>query len=157
MGIISAYVHSGDTKENGMTPVKLAGTIIRVCEGCKLEAYWDKTGKVWTIGFGTTLDVKEGDKINLSDAYFFLERDSTVLVKMLEKTTYSNVAKAALISFGYNCGAGALARVIGGDITAEEDGFYTKEGVPYGKTSGGKPLVGLDARRKLECALILNS
>ena len=29
--------------------------------GFEEHAYWDKTGKVWTIGWGFTLGVKEGD------------------------------------------------------------------------------------------------
>lgn len=138
-----------------MTAIRLAGALIRASEGCKLEAYWDKRGKVWTIGFGTTLNVKEGMKINLLTAYEWMARDCQPLLNMVVNRGFPVIKQAALISFGYNCGAGALARVLGGDITVQEDGFYTKEGVPYGKTSGGTPVEGLDARRKLEAALIL--
>ena len=37
--------------------------LIKFFEGCELEAYKCPAG-VWTIGYGHSKDVKEGDKIN---------------------------------------------------------------------------------------------
>ena len=37
-------------------------SLIKSYEGCRLEAYQDSV-EVWTIGYGHTKDVKEGDKI----------------------------------------------------------------------------------------------
>ena len=41
--------------------------LIKKFEGCELEAYQDSVG-VWTIGYGHTKDLKEGDKINRDEA-----------------------------------------------------------------------------------------
>ncbi len=124
-----------------MTVAKLAAALIRLAEGCKLKAYWDKTGKVWTIGFGHTRDVKEGDVITYDQAVAFLEHDMVQLIARVQDRPL--VEAAALVSFGYNCGAGALVRYLKGEIKIEE---WTK--------SGGVELPGLVARRQLEAALI---
>ncbi|MBX7020690.1 lysozyme, partial [Providencia rettgeri] len=43
----------------GMSPDGLA--ILQYFESCRLEAYWDADGKVWTIGWGDTgPDVVQG-------------------------------------------------------------------------------------------------
>ena len=42
--------------------------LIKKFEGCELEAYKCPAG-VWTIGYGHTKDVKEGDKINKDEIY----------------------------------------------------------------------------------------
>jgi lysozyme len=139
-----------------MTAVKLAGALIRMAEGCKLKAYWDEHGRVWTVGFGSTKNVTKDTVITLETAYEWLARDTAPLQRMVEKAEYPLHKQAALISFGYNLGIGALARFIDGVITVTEDGFV-KDGQPYGRIAGGKFLEGLDARRRLEAALILSS
>jgi GH24 family phage-related lysozyme (muramidase) len=53
------------------------------------------------------------------------------------------VEAAALVSFGYNCGEGALKRLLAGQIDFK-----------YGRTSGGVELPGLVARRALEEMLV---
>ena len=42
---------------------KLAFEKIKEFEGCKLQAYQDAAG-VWTIGYGHTYNVREGDRIS---------------------------------------------------------------------------------------------
>ena len=46
--------------------------LIKKFEGCELEAYQDSVG-VWTIGYGHTKSVKEGDKINQDEAQHLLQ------------------------------------------------------------------------------------
>lgn len=125
-----------------MTVTKLAARLIRVFEGCKLTAYWDKTGKVWTIGYGHTKTAKQGMKITHDEAVRLLEQDMAILLRMVAGKP--PLEAAALVSFGYNCGAGALRRLLDGEISIEK----------YGRTSGGVELPGLVARRELEAALV---
>ena len=53
--------------ESEMQISKEGLALIKFFEGCELEAYKCPAG-VWTIGYGHTKDVKEGDKINKASA-----------------------------------------------------------------------------------------
>jgi lysozyme len=57
--------------------------LIKKFEGCELEAYKCPAG-VWTIGFGTIKDVKEGDRITKDEANHLLEEE------MIEYESYIN-------------------------------------------------------------------
>tara|TARA_R110002074_G_scaffold365865_2_gene539667 strand:- start:876 stop:1427 length:552 start_codon:yes stop_codon:yes gene_type:complete len=57
--------------------------LIKKFEGCELEAYLCPAG-VWTIGYGHTKDVKEGDKINKDEADYLLQEE------MIEYESYIN-------------------------------------------------------------------
>ena len=48
---------------------------IKSFEGLRLKAYWDKDGKVWTIGWGHTRGVKQGMVITKAQAEQFLADD----------------------------------------------------------------------------------
>lgn len=124
-----------------MTTLELAARLIRVFEGLRLTAYQD-TGGVWTIGFGHTLGVKPSDTCTFEQAQEWLAEDSKLLVKAVDGKPL--LARAAYISFGYNCGAGALARVLAGKSNL---GDFTHD-------HKGQELAGLVARRGLEAALI---
>lgn len=50
-------------------------TDLRAHEGLRLAAYWDKIGKCWTIGYGHTLGVKQGDVCTLDQAESMLRSD----------------------------------------------------------------------------------
>lgn len=125
-----------------MTVEKLAARLIQVFEGCQLTAYWDKHGKVWTIGFGHTKTAREGMKITQAQADELFIQDCAPLLKLVNGRPL--LEAAALVSFGFNCGAGALQKLLAGKIKLSE----------YGRTSGGTPLPGLVARRLLEEALV---
>ena len=134
-----------------MTVAKLAATLIQVFEGCKLTSYWDSHGKVWTIGFGHTQGVTEGMKITQEDAAHYLEIDSAPLIALVKDKPL--LEAAALVSFGYNCGIGALKRVLSGEIQILHEEFMAGP-TGYGETSGGVKLAGLLSRRQLEASLI---
>lgn len=85
--------------------------IIKHFEGFRAQAYLD-TGKVPTIGYGTTKGVKLGQTITPAQAEEFLKRD----VAIAEKAVNANVKVAltqdqfdALVCFVYNVGGGAFA------------------------------------------------
>lgn len=137
-----------------MTLPLLAAKLIQSFEGCKLMAYWDPTGQTWTIGFGHTKNVISYDKITLEEAVRFFEQDSAPLIALVKDRPL--IEAAALVSFGYNCGIGALKRVLSGSIHIDHEEFMAGDS-SYGDTSRGVRLAGLFARRQLEAALIESS
>ena len=116
-----------------------------------LEAIWDKTGKVWMIGYGHSPgDVKQGDKITAQQAEDLLKKD-------LEKfERYASVVRGirtqgqfdAVVDFMYNCGVGNFNKstlkkyIEAGRKTWE----IQKEFLKWTK-SGGIELGGLVTRR----------
>jgi lysozyme len=134
-----------------MTIAQLAAKLIQTFEGCKLTAYWDPNGKVWTIGFGHTKVVTRGDVITLEKAVELLAEDSAPLITLVQDRPL--LEAASLVSFGYNCGIGALKRVLNGEITVDHEEFMAGPNA-YGESAGGTKLPGLVSRRQLEAALI---
>ena len=84
-----------------MSTASLAAALIRVFEGCRLEAYED-SGGVWTIGFGHTFGVKQGMTCTPDEADAWLSEDAKPLLDAT--ATLPGIAAAAYVSFGYNCG-----------------------------------------------------
>ncbi len=121
-----------------VTVIELATALIRVFEGLKLTAYRD-SGGILTIGYGHTgPDVQEGMTITEAQARALLEKDQAHLFRMVEGK--SVLEAAALVSFGYNCGAGALVKVLQGHAFM----------LDYIRDHKGNILPGLVARRELE-------
>lgn len=125
-------------------------------EGLRTSAYKDTKG-IWTIGYGHTKGVKEGDKITKEQALKFLFDDFFEHAKPLKyvKIQLSENQKIALSSFIFNVGANAfvnstlLKKLNTGNITeaAEEFERWIYE--------GKRPSKGLLNRRKSEKALFL--
>lgn len=128
-----------------VTVQELATTIIAMAEGLRLKAYRD-TGGVLTIGIGRTKGVVEGQLITADQAAAFFLEDSAILFRMVAGLPV--LEAAALVSFGYNCGPGALQRVL--------DGQDTIGNPQHTQDRKGNVLGGLVNRRRLEemlCAL----
>lgn len=124
------------------TVEEVAAALIRVFEGLRFTAYRD-SGGVWTIGYGHTgPEVKEGLVITQAQAQAYLQADSSEIFKAVK--SYNTLAAAALVSFGYNCGLGALERVLAGHAHIT-DFIHDKH---------GNELAGLVSRRALEEILI---
>ncbi len=120
---------------------QLASALIEVFEGCRLKAYCDPGG-VWTIGIGHTKDAHEGMVITRDQAdLFFAEDQASLLAAVKERPL---LEAAALASFGFNCGEGALREYLAGKIRLE-DRVHDRE---------GNVLPGLVMRRRLESMLI---
>ena len=127
-----------------MTALDIATPLITTFEGVRLTAYQD-TGGVWTIGVGETgPEVKQGLTITYEQAMGMLTvRLHSLYLMVISKPP---VVGAAYISFGYNCGAGALSKVL--------DGVDTISNPKYTHDMKGNTLPGLVNRRALELALI---
>jgi len=144
--------------------------LISEFEGLRTEAYWDSTGKVWTIGKGTTRypngkPVKQGDKITEEEATQYMENHiQENIIPRLSKTipTWNQMTvnqKAALISFAYNMknGENFYGNSKFETLTKAVSSTKNFKNVPnalklYNK-SDGKVLKGLVRRRKAEAAL----
>ncbi len=89
--------------------------IIKTFEGLKLTAYQDSVG-IWTIGYGHTLGVKEGDVITLPQANYNLAADVENVEEYLNKWLGDHECKQgefdALVDFGFNLGIGALKQML---------------------------------------------
>ena len=131
--------------------------LIKKFEGLELTAYQCAAG-VWTIGYGHTKDVQEGDEWSEAHADHMLE----VELEEFEEYINDNVTVAlsqnqfdALVSWVYNLGpanlkASTMLKVL-------NSGDY--EGVPAQiqrwNKAGGKVLEGLIRRRKAEALLFV--
>lgn len=131
--------------------------LIKSFEGLRLKAYKCPAG-VWTIGYGHTKGVKEGDVITEEEAEEMLKRD---LVSFEINTRAAIIPKLtehqydALTSLAYNVGMGnfrksTLLRLINMGVTAREDieGQFMRW-----VYAGGKKLTGLVRRRTAEVEL----
>ncbi len=127
-------------------------------EGCRLTAYKCPAG-VWTIGYGHTEGVKQGQKLGSEqEAIEMLKRDlkkygdyvNQCVAKRLITFPLNQNQFDALTSFCYNCGFGNLQTLVRGrdaKTVASKILLYNK--------SGGKVLNGLARRREAEQTLFL--
>lgn len=79
--------------------------LIRQFEGCVLKAYKCPAG-VWTIGYGHTLGVNPGDKINQKQAEEYLQQDVQLIEDRLNYTFpwLTQNQFDTLVSFIFNLG-----------------------------------------------------
>lgn len=133
-------------------------------EGCSLTAYWDKYGKVWTIGYGAT-HYLDGSPVKKGDMLSSKEEAREILLNMVERiyepVVTNNVTseitdnqRDALTSFVYNVGSGnfknsTLLRMVNNN---PNNRLIANEFLKWNK-SGGKVLNGLTRRRAAESAL----
>ena len=132
--------------------------LIRHFEGCRLDAYLCPAG-VWTIGYGHTADVKEGDSIDQEAAEAFLIEDLEKFeqaVMRLVEVPLTQQQFDALVSWTFNLGAGNLAE----STLLRKLNNYQYAEVPEQMMrwvrAGGQVLDGLVRRRAAEAALFQN-
>jgi lysozyme len=129
--------------------------LIKKFEGLELEAYKCAAG-VWTIGYGHTKGVTEGDKITKAVADEMLVEELVEYEKAVNDAVTISIDQCmfdALVSWTYNLGpsnlnASTMLKVL-------NSGDY--EGVPAQikrwNKAGGKVLEGLIRRREAEALL----
>ena len=132
--------------------------LIKHFEGCRLEAYKCPAG-VWTIGYGHTKGVKEGDAIEQEAAEAFLIEDLESFeqaVTRLVEVPLTQQQFDALVSWTFNLGAGNLAE----STLLRKLNNYQYAEVPEQMMrwvrAGGQVLDGLVRRRAAEAALFQN-
>lgn len=143
--------------------------IIRQFEGCELTAYADpgSGGEPWTIGWGSTVyadgsPVREGDTISQATADQLLDRKigeaRAAVIRLLPMAAgWAAPQQAALISFTYNVGAGALeASTLRKRLMAGQDpSAVIREELPRWNKGGSGVMEGLVRRREAEVALFV--
>ena len=130
------------------TAQELASALIQTFEGpMRLKSFQD-SGGVWTIGLGRTAGVTEGMTCTEAQGISWFSTDQAPLFALVAGIP-KPLAQAAYISFGYNCGAGALGRVMRGMDTIMNPVHQTDR--------HGNTLPGLTSRRTLEHLLILSA
>ena len=128
-------------------------SLIKQFEGCRLKAYKCPAG-VWTIGYGHTAGVKEGDIITQETAESYLRNDLVTYEKAVMNYDgiyhFNQNQFDALVSFTYNCGAGNLKNLTqSGKRTIAQ---ISEKLLLYNK-AGGVTLLGLQRRRAAEKVL----
>ena len=131
--------------------------LIRLFESCRLVAYQDQAG-VWTLGFGHTGGVQEGDTCTQEQADVWLIDDLVTAEQAVEDAVTQPLNDnqfAALVSFAYNVGAGAFAKSgLVRLINAGEPAQAAQQFVLWDH-AGGKVSAGLLRRREAERDLFL--
>lgn len=150
-----------------MTADDLAEHLVKTFEGCRLRAYQDVVG-LWTIGWGHLLGKPNptgglmGQFGGLTwpqehaDAVLALDlAPAAAAVCRLIKAPLSPGQEAALRSFTFNLGAGALqASSLRAKLNRGEYEDAADE-LPKWCMAGGRQVAGLLRRRKAERALFL--
>lgn len=129
--------------------------------GFETKAYWDKTGRIWTIGWGFTKGVKEGDTMTEEEGNERLREEIQEYERGVLRlcTLEPNENQfSAMVCLAWNIGlhskkgfpiSAVLRHHNLGDFRKAADSFKSWQ------TSGGIELSGLVRRRKAEAALYL--
>lgn len=132
--------------------------LIKEFEGFREKAYICPAGK-WTIGYGFTSDVKEGDMITEKEAEERLVKELTQVeneIKKVVKVPLNGNQFSALVSFVYNLGIRNFKNsTLLAYLNKNRFEEVAKQLLRWNK-AGGKELPGLARRRKAERDLFLS-
>ena len=130
--------------------------LIKTFEGYRSEAYLCPAG-VWTIGYGHTRGVQEGDTCTKDQAEIFLKEDLREAEMTVESQglNLSQLQFDALVSLVYNIGSGnfqesTLLKRLKASTAASES---LEEAWKRWKYAGGEVMNGLIRRRAAEWTL----
>ena len=135
-------------------------SLIKKFEGCELEAYKCAAG-VWTIGYGSTKEVKEGDTLTQEEADELLLHEMDEYEGYINEMVTTNLKQNqfdSLVSWVFNLGPANLkASTLLKVLNAKVLNLGNLEGVPEQmkrwNKANGKTLDGLIRRRKAEALL----
>jgi lysozyme len=142
------------------TAVDLALALAKRFEGCRLKAYWDAAGKVWTVGYGCT-----GAGINGTTAWSQDQADDEVCqrltaayqqaVRLSPTLSAADVRRqAAITDFIFNLGCGAYRYSTLRACVDAGDWVGAAIRIRAWDHAGGVVLAGLVRRRQAEAALL---
>jgi lysozyme len=130
--------------------------IIKDSESLQLRAYQD-SGGVWTIGWGHTGDVHEGDVITEHEAEALIRADLAGAEECVNRYApgVNQNQFDALVSLSFNCGCAPLSKFTIGRLVRAGD--YNAAAAQFGvwNHDNGKVLAGLTKRRAAEAKLFL--
>jgi lysozyme len=136
-----------------MTWSKSGADLTERFEQCRLTAYWDALGKVWTIGFGHTRGVTQGLTCTQAQADQWLTEDMALCVADVNQNVRVPLTQNefdALCDFSFNLGCAALN---GSSLLKYLNaGNFPAAAAEFEKWdhAGGAVVAGLLARRKAE-------
>ncbi len=136
----------------------IASDFVKQFEGRELKAYRCSAG-VWTIGYGHTKGVSEGDEISPAEAEQLLVEDLTAIATDLSRLVNVPVSEGqyiALLSLAFNVGASAIKKST--LLFHLNHKRYDEAAEEFDKWiyAGGKPSEGLKRRRATERKLFEN-
>jgi len=143
--------------ENKMQISEEGLSLIKKFEGCELEAYLCPAG-VWTIGYGHTKDVKEGDKINKEEAEYLLQEEMIEYegyVNDFVEVTLQQHQYDSLVSFCYNLGGGSLKKSTLLKVLNDSKYEEVPAQIRRWNKAGGEVLEGLVRRREAEAVMFM--
>jgi lysozyme len=137
---------------------KVGADLIQKYEGCSLKAYKCPAG-IWTIGYGHTGGVKQGQVLTQAQADKLFDTDIQRFVEGVNKCVKVDINQNqfdALVSFAYNCGVTALQKSTLLEYVNKKQ--FSKAAAEFDRwtKSNGKVLPGLVRRRDEEQALFLS-
>ena len=138
--------------------MKISGegkALIKKFEGCELESYKCSAG-VWTIGYGHTAGVKEGNKINQEEAEELLTKDLEEFenyVTDLVKVDLTEEQFDALVAWTFNLGPSNLKNSTMLKVLNNSQYDKVPSEMKRWNKAGGEVLEGLMRRRDAEALL----
>lgn len=130
-------------------------SLIKKFEGCELKAY-QCSANVWTIGYGHTRNISEGDTCTQADADEMLADDLQEFEGYVNELVDADLTQSqfdALVAWTYNLGptnlkiSTLLKRLNEGDMAD------VPHQIRRWNKAGGKVLDGLERRREAEALL----
>ena len=147
--------------ENEMEKMEISQeglALIKKFEGCKLESYKCAAG-VWTIGFGSTNNVKEGMEISQQRADALLLEDVGVFEEAVNKAVKVPLEQHefdALVSWTFNLGPSNLNSSTMLKVLNDNKKSEVPAQMRRWNKAGGETLQGLIRRREAESLLFQN-
>jgi lysozyme len=132
--------------------------LIKKFEGCELEAY-QCSANVWTIGYGHTQGIKEGDVCTQEDADRMLEEDLEEFEGYVQEAVNVPLEQHefdALVAWTYNLGPSNLRSSTMLKRLNDSNFDQVPSEMRRWNKAGGKVLDGLVRRREAESLLFTN-
>jgi len=132
--------------------------LIKKFEGCELEAY-QCSANVWTIGYGHTQGIKEGDVCTQEDADRMLEEDLEEFEGYVQEAVNVPLEQHefdALVAWTYNLGPSNLRSSTMLKRLNDSKFDQVPSEMRRWNKAGGKVLDGLVRRREAESLLFTN-
>ena len=129
--------------------------LLKKFEGCELKAYQDSVG-VWTIGYGHTKEVKEGDQINKDEAEHLLAEEMPEYegyINDMVEVPLNQCQFDALVCWVYNLGPTNFRSSTLLTVLNQERYNDVPREIKRWNKAGGEILKGLVRRREAEALL----